>query len=102
MSKKRKILAKTFCRFNLKKKSTQRSKGFSKLQTENINRLLKQQITETQTLQKNKNKVIKSVRESKYMTHRRILIRIMNDLSSQTVEIRGRWNDTFKVLKYSM
>ena len=52
MSKKRKILAKTFCRFNLKKKSTQRSKGFSKLQTENINRLLKQQITETQTLQK--------------------------------------------------
>ena len=54
------------------------------------------------TEKKNKNKVIKSVRESKDMTHRRILIRIMNNFSSQTVEIRGQRNDTFKVLKYSM
>lgn len=89
MSKKRKILARIFCKFNKRHQHRNpRSSVNSKqeIQTNKIDYCNNR----SQTLQKTKDKVIKSAREIKYLTYRRIMTRIINDFSSETIEVRGQ------------
>ena len=48
---------------------------------------------------KHKEKILKAAREKKQTTHKGIPIKIMADLSIETLQARRKWQDIFKVLK---
>ena len=48
---------------------------------------------------KHKQQILKAAREKQQITHKRIPIRITADLSIETVQARGEWQDVLKVMK---
>ena len=48
---------------------------------------------------KYKEKVLKAARENQQITYKEIPIRLMADLSAETLEARREWEDIFKVMK---
>ena len=48
---------------------------------------------------KHKKQILKVAREKQQITHKRIPIRITADLSIETVQARGEWQDILKVMK---
>ena len=50
---------------------------------------------------KQKEKILKSAREKEQITHKGISIRIIADLSIETLQARREWQDTLRVMKES-
>ena len=48
---------------------------------------------------KYKEKILKAAREKQQITHKGIPIRLMADLSAETLQARREWQDIFKVMK---
>ena len=48
---------------------------------------------------KNKERILKAVREKQQVTHKGKSIRLTADLSAETRQARREWQDMFKVLK---
>ena len=48
---------------------------------------------------KHKEEILKAAKEKQQITHKRIPIRITADLSIETVQARGEWQDVLKVMK---
>jgi len=48
---------------------------------------------------KHKEKILKGAREKQQITHKGIPIRIIADLSIETLQTRREWQDIFKVMK---
>ena len=48
---------------------------------------------------KYKEKILKAAREKQQITHKGITIRFTADLSTETLQARREWQDTFKVMK---
>ena len=48
---------------------------------------------------KHKEQILKAAREKQQITHKGIPIRIMADLSIETLQARRKWEGIFKVLK---
>ena len=48
---------------------------------------------------KNKEQLLKAAREKKQITHKGILIRIIADLSIETLQARREWQDILRVMK---
>ena len=46
-----------------------------------------------------KEQILKAAREKQQITHKRIPIRITDDLSIETVQARREWQDILKVMK---
>ena len=48
---------------------------------------------------KNKEQILKTAREKQQITHKGIPIRIIADLSIETLQVRREWQDILKVMK---
>ena len=48
---------------------------------------------------KNKERILKAVREKQQVTHKGKAIQLKADLSAETLQVRKEWQDIFKVLK---
>ena len=48
---------------------------------------------------KNKERILKAVREKQQVTHKGKAIQLTADLSAETLQVRKEWQDIFKVLK---
>ena len=48
---------------------------------------------------KHKEQILKAAREKQQITHKGIPIRITDDLSIETLQVRREWQDIFKVMK---
>jgi len=48
---------------------------------------------------KNKEQILKTAREKQQITHKGIPVRIIADLSIETLQARREWQDIFKVMK---
>ena len=48
---------------------------------------------------KHKDQILKAAREKQQITHKGISLRITADLSIETVQARGEWQDVLKVMK---
>lgn len=103
MSRKRKI---NFFKFNQKREHRDPRSSVNSKQAKYKQTNKQKQTTigaehrDTETLKRTTDKVIKAAREGKYTAFRTMTV--IPDISSETVEVRGQWNDIFKGLKDNM